>query len=99
MGDIENNITCKYCGVSGVVKYGTYNGVQRYWCKNCKQKFKGDGHLFYSQVPPFHIARAKELRGLSILKIVQTLETELGHRYSKSTIFYWLHNQRKYNII
>jgi transposase-like protein len=32
-------MNCKYCGSANVVKYGTHNGVQRYWCKDCKRKF------------------------------------------------------------
>ena len=34
-----SQIACKNCGSEGVVKYGTYNGVQRYWCKVCQRKF------------------------------------------------------------
>ncbi len=38
-----NNITCKYCYSPKVVKYGTFEGKQRYWCKVCKRKFvEGD---------------------------------------------------------
>ena len=36
------NLTCKHCGAAGVLKYGTYKGVQRYWCKVCKRKFKAE---------------------------------------------------------
>jgi transposase-like protein len=32
-------MNCKYCGSANVVKYGTHNGVQRYWYKDCKRKF------------------------------------------------------------
>lgn len=28
----ENSIQCKHCGSPNVVKYGTFEGVQRYWC-------------------------------------------------------------------
>jgi len=34
-----NNLNCKYCGSPNVVKFGTFNGIQRYWCKDCKRKF------------------------------------------------------------
>jgi len=42
MAEVINKITCKYCGSEGVVKYGSYNDVQRYFCKLCKRKFKDD---------------------------------------------------------
>jgi transposase-like protein len=35
-------MNCKYCESPNVVKYGTFNGVQRYWCKDCKRKFVPD---------------------------------------------------------
>jgi transposase-like protein len=31
---------CRYCGSNAVVKFGSYKGVQRYWRKVCKRKFK-----------------------------------------------------------
>ncbi len=34
-----NNITCKHCGSPNVIKFGTHNGIQRYWCKDCQRKF------------------------------------------------------------
>ena len=37
--DYHKRIKCKYCDSSNVVKYGTFKGIQRYWCKNCKHKF------------------------------------------------------------
>jgi len=33
-----SEIACEHCGSEGVVKYGIYKGVQRYWCKVCKRK-------------------------------------------------------------
>lgn len=34
-------ISCKYCQSPDVVKFGKYNNVQYYWCKDCKRKFSG----------------------------------------------------------
>ena len=36
-------IVCKYCGSHNVIRYGTYNGQQRFWCKDCKRKFAETG--------------------------------------------------------
>ena len=41
--EITKAVTCKHCGSSeGIVKYGTYKGTPRYWCKACQKKFKAD---------------------------------------------------------
>ena len=39
---LQSNPSCKYCGGNAIVKFGTYKDVQRYWCKVCQRKFKGD---------------------------------------------------------
>jgi len=56
---IKNKITfikCKYCNSPNIVKFGTYKGVQRYFCKDCKRKFKNDDSLLYGKVPADDIA-------------------------------------------
>ncbi|MBA7676045.1 hypothetical protein ES703_84285 [subsurface metagenome] len=30
---------CKFCGSKRIVRYGHYQGVQHWWCKDCKRKF------------------------------------------------------------
>jgi transposase-like protein len=42
----ENSVVCKYCNSKTVVKYGTYESKQRYWCKSCKRKFIPNDSLF-----------------------------------------------------
>ncbi len=52
MVDIETKaIRCKYCGSLDVVKFGTYKGVQRWWCKDCKRKFAGIDTIPKMQLP------------------------------------------------
>jgi len=36
------SLTCPHCGSNKVIKYGVYEGVQRYYCNVCKRKFKAD---------------------------------------------------------
>ena len=55
-------MNCKYCGAEGVVKYGSYKGVQRYFCKVCQRKFKGDDALFHMKVSPEYISSALSTR-------------------------------------
>jgi len=43
-------VTCKNCGSTACVKFGSYKGVQRYWCKSCNRKFKGDDDSFHEKV-------------------------------------------------
>lgn len=45
-------ITCKNCGSTAVVKFGSYKGVQRYFCKACKRKFKADDDVFHMRKSP-----------------------------------------------
>ena len=60
-------VTCKYCGTDSVVKFGTYRGKQRYWCKSCRKKFKADDTVFHMKVPRSEIAQAVRMfyRGMS----------------------------------
>ena len=32
-------MNCKYCQSANIVKFGTFQGIQHYWCKDCKRKF------------------------------------------------------------
>ena len=34
-----DNAFCKYCQSPNVIRFGTYKGIQRYYCKDCKRKF------------------------------------------------------------
>lgn len=38
-------VACKNCGSEAVLKYGSYKGVPRYYCKVCRRKFKADDNL------------------------------------------------------
>jgi transposase-like protein len=31
-------MSCEYCGSPNIIKFGTSNGVERYWCKDCKRE-------------------------------------------------------------
>ena len=48
---ITEDITCKNCGSTAVVKFGKFKGVQRFWCKSCHRKFKADDDLYRMKVP------------------------------------------------
>lgn len=87
-------IACKYCGrTESVVKFGTYNGEQRYWCKSCRRKFADNQALPGKHFPTAYVGAALAMfyRGLSTKEIGQ----QIGQQYdilppSKSTIYRWV---------
>jgi transposase-like protein len=92
MTEIISNIKCKNCGSEAVVKYGSYKGVPRYWCKVCKRKFKGDNALFHMKVSPEYISMALSMyySGSSISDIRNHLKQEYGYYPSKHVVFEWV---------
>ena len=92
MTEIIENIKCKNCGSEAVVKYGSYKGVPRYWCKVCKRKFKADNALFHMKVSPEYISTALSMyySGSSISDIRNHLKQEHGYYPSKHVVFEWV---------
>ena len=70
-------IACKNCGSNAVVKFGSYKGVQRYWCKSCQRKFKADADVFHMKVPADYVSSAVSMyySGMS----VNDVRTQLNH--------------------
>jgi len=95
----EPNIkpACKYCGSINVSGFGKYKDAQRYWCKDCRRKFKDDDNGFYSRVPKDAITNALSMRGngVSIESICMALYEEYGFCPSKSTVFRWIKSATK----
>jgi len=94
--EIKNQInqrkSCKYCNSNNVVKFGTYKGNQRYWCKACQRKFKADDSLFHSRVSPNNISSALIMYycNKSIDNIRDYLRKEHDYYPSKSVVFQWI---------
>jgi len=89
---METNILCKYCGSSNVVKYGTYNGVQRYWCKDCKRKFADNRALpkMKTDVNIISAALSCYFGGMPLDSIQRHLYQEYNRYYSESGIYNWI---------
>jgi transposase-like protein len=68
---MENEIACKHCNSEAVVKFGTYKGAQRYWCKSCQRKFKAGDTLFHMKTPTNQVSSALNsyYEGMSIKAI------------------------------
>jgi len=85
-------ITCKNCGSTAIVRFGTYKGVQRYYCKSCQRKFKGDSHIFHMKVPSEYVSSALNMyySGMSFNDIRNHLKQEHNYYPSKSVIYQWV---------
>jgi len=91
---------CKHCGSEGVVKYGTYRGVQRYWCKVCKRKFKADDALPGMKLDTNLVSSALNMyyEGMSIKAVRRHLLQEHNHAPSTATIYEWIMKFTQYAI-
>lgn len=85
-------VKCKNCGSDAVVRFGTYKGVQRYYCKVCKRKFKYDADAFHGKIPSEYVSSAVNMyyTGMSINEIRSHLKQEYGYYPSKSVVFGWV---------
>jgi putative transposase len=85
-------IECPYCASGKVIKYGLYEGVQRYYCNACKRKFKTDDMPFHMKVEASNISSALAMyyTGSSITDIRNHIRQETGYYPSKSRVFYWI---------
>ena len=89
---MDNEITCKHCGSEGVVKYGSYKGIQRYMCKVCNRKFKADDALFHMKISSKYISRSLDMyyTGSSVNDICEHFRNSDGYHPSKSVVFGWI---------
>lgn len=85
-------ITCKNCGSTACVKFGSYKGVPRYWCKSCERKFKADDTQFHSKYPLEWESSAVDMyfRGMAVKDISEHLKQVHGYTPSKSVIYKWI---------
>ncbi len=94
----SNPIHCKLCGSAGVIKFGTYKGVQRYYCKVCKRKFKADDTTFHMKADTNEVSSALNMyyEGMSIKAIRRHLLQEHEHAPSTATIYEWIQKYTQY---
>ena len=85
-------ITCKNCGSTAVVRFGTYKGRQDYYCKSCNRKFKDDKDAFHMKVPSEYVSHAVDdyYTGKSLNDIRNGLKAEYGYHPSKSVVWKWI---------
>lgn len=93
MDQIKNKVVkCKYCSSNAIVKFGTFEGVQRHWCKDCKRKFADNDALPKMRTPVNVIASALSCYygGMPLDAIQRHLQQQFGIYYSEMGIYNWV---------
>ena len=83
---------CKYCNSTNIVKYGTFQGMQRYFCKDCRRKFADNDAIPKMKTPVWIISLAMNCYydGLSIGAIQKEINQRHGAYYAQSSIYNWI---------
>jgi len=89
---IKEEVKCKNCGSTAVVKFGGYKGVPRFYCKACKRKFKADDDNFHGKIPSNYVSSALSMyyTGMAVNDIRTNLKQEHGYYPSQSVIYKWI---------
>ncbi len=87
-----SSIICKYCHSPNIVKYGTFEGKQRYWCKVCKRKFVDTETLPKMKTPIKPIASALScyFGGMPLDSIQRHLQQQYSIYMSEAGIYNWV---------
>jgi len=95
------NISCKYCGSPNVIKFGSYEGVQRYYCKDCKRKFTELDTLPKMKTPINEIGSALNMYygGMPIDAIQAQLNLQYSKYLSEPAIYKWIARFTKEAIV
>lgn len=85
-------ITCKFCKSEHVIKYGTRDGVQRYWCKDCNSKFVNNDAIPKMQNSTKDIASALQMyyEGMSENAIRRNFIQQGENYISSGTVYNWV---------
>jgi len=85
-------VTCKICDSTNTRKYGTYKGVQNYFCNDCNTKFTGTDALPHGRVSPAYIASALNefYNGLSFHDIENNIDTLTNDDISHTSVIKWV---------
>jgi putative transposase len=94
-------LNCKYCNSTNVIKFGTFQGVQRYWCKDCQRKFTELDTLPKMKTPINEIGSALNMYygGMPIDAIQAQLNLQYGKYLSEPAIYKWIVRFTKEAII
>ena len=86
------DMTCKYCGSTNIVKYGHFKNTQQWWCKDCQRKFADNKALPHMKTPIEQIAAALGMyyEGMSLNAVRRQLNQIYGNYPSDSTVYEWI---------
>jgi len=89
---VMDGIVCKYCQSANIIKYGIYEGVQRYYCKDCERKFTELDTLPHMQTAIDRIGAAVSMyyEGLSLNEIKRILRQIYSWDVSDYGIYGWV---------
>lgn len=95
MKAITEKLHCKRCGSENIVGYGSYHGIPRFWCKDCKRKFADNKALPKYKTPVEQITHALAgfYDGASLNDIKNQLESQYGAQVTEAAIYYWVRQQ------
>jgi putative transposase len=93
----SDKVSCRYCQSKKIRKYGLVEGVQRYFCNDCRRKFSPNGQLFRMKTPADQVSSAvnQYYRGLSINQIRDFLNVQYSSFPSSKTVYAWI---TKYSV-
>jgi putative transposase len=85
-------LSCKYCNSTNIIKFGTFQGIQRYWCKDCKRKFTELDTLPKMKTPINEIGSVLNMYygGMPIDAIQTQLKQEYNKHLSEPAIYKWI---------
>jgi transposase-like protein len=88
----NNAIYCKYCGNYEVIKFGSYRGNQRYFCKLCRRKIRNDNNVFHMNVQSNCIDYVLNsyYNGMEFNNMLNNVELNYGIRPSRAVAHLWI---------
>ena len=88
----KQSVKCKYCNSLKIVRYGTFQGMQRYFCKDCRRKFADNDALPKMKTPVWIISLALNCyyNGMPLAAIQKEINQRHGAYYAQSTIYNWV---------
>lgn len=83
---------CKFCGSNDIIRYGTFRGIQRWWCNDCERKFADNDALPNMKTPVEQVASALNMyyEGMSLNAIRRHLLQMHNNYPSDSTVYEWV---------
>lgn len=83
---------CTKCERSDVIKYGTRNGLQIYYCKSCGSRFTDNGAEPGRRLPAEHVGAAITMfyDGLSTDDVRRTIDVIHDYAPSTATVYEWV---------